>query len=212
MTRRKDDDQVEAAPEAPDELDAREMELRRREEALLEREAEFAAYREQIASQAAPRERDNDSRSRVLDETSRMERQSMEYYAPPSQLEVPQDDEYHYRWVAEYVNGSHMPRLVQNRIREGYERVHKEALPEDFLVDEDTFGDGWARQSGLILMRWPKAKQAARTRYYQRMSQERLQAADELQGVAGRDAVREDRGTRALTGVEAGRALANMQK
>lgn len=206
-----DSNALETQDAQPD-LEARMAELAQRERDLMEREEEFARYRDEVQAQAAPRERGNESRSRVLDESVRMERSSMDYYAPANQLEVPKDDDYHYRWVAEYVNGTHMPRMVQTRLREGYSRVNRDELPEDFLVDEDTFGDGWARQSGLILMRWPKEKQAARERFYRNRSMDRANAVDELQGVAGRDAVREDRGTRSLTGAEAGAALASMRQ
>jgi hypothetical protein len=196
--------------ELPDEVDVRLAELESRERDLLNREEEFAAYRAEMEARLAPRERTNESRSRGHDDSKQMER--VEYYAPASQLEVPVDPDWHYRWVVEYVNGSHVPSMAQKRIREGYARVSIDALPEDFLVDEDRFADGWARQSGLILMRWPKSHQRARTRYNQNLSQSRLSAVNELQGVAGRDAVHEDRGTRALTGAEAGRALATMSK
>lgn len=178
------------------ELDAREAELARREATL------------------APREREAHitTRSRVMDDTARFERQSMDFYAPPNQLRVPTDPEYHYRWIAEHVNGQQMPRNVQMRLQEGYIRVRMDELPEDFMVDEDLKGDGYARTSGLILMRLPVARKAARDAYYTKKSRERASSVDELQGVAGKNAVREDRGSRSLTGAEAGRALANMSQ
>lgn len=161
----------------------------------------------------APREREHEQavRSRALDDSSRQERLSLDFYAPPNQLEVPEDGEYHYRWVAEWVNGNQTPRSVQERLREGYERVMAESLPEGFLVDEDSFGDGYARTTGLILMRVPHQKKRARDNYYRKISRQRLSAANDLQGIAGRDAVSEDRGTRSLTGAEAGQALQRMR-
>lgn len=192
----------EAALEAQmDRLEVLEADLRRRMEDLDRREAALA-----------PRERENEQalRSRAADETVRRERPSIDQYRPPNQLEVPADGEYDYRWVAEYVNGNQTPRAVQERLREGYERVLKSDLPEDFLVDQDTYGDGYARTTGLILMRIPKARNEARRQYYRRLSQDRLHSADELQGVAGRDRVHEDRGSRSLTGREAGEALKRM--
>lgn len=177
-----------------DVADAREAELDAREAAL------------------APRERDDVhvTMSRKADDSRFLNRLAIDHYAPPSQLEVPEDGEYSYRWVAEYVNGSHMPRGVNERMREGYVRVTAESLPEDFLVDEDTFNDGYARTSGLILMRIPMERKLMRDRYYANLSQERLGQANELQGIAGRDSVKEDRGSRSLTGAEAGRALHTM--
>lgn len=183
--------------------DARMADLDAREAALAEREAALA-----------PREREGQilTRSRVMDDTKRLERQSMDYYAPPNQLRTPDDPEYHFRWIAEHVNGQHMPRNVQMRLQEGYIRVRMDELPEDFMVDEDVKGDGYARTGGLILMRLPDSRKLQRDAYYARKSKERANSVDELQGIAGRNAVREDRGSRSLTGAEAGRALANMSQ
>lgn len=183
--------------------DARMADLDAREAALAEREAALA-----------PREREGQilTRSRVMDDTKRLERQSMDYYAPPNQLRTPDDPEYHFRWIAEHVNGQHMPRNVQMRLQEGYIRVRMDELPEDFMVDEDVKGDGYARTGGLILMRLPVSRKLQRDAYYARESKERANSVDELQGIAGRNAVREDRGSRSLTGAEAGRALANMSQ
>lgn len=159
----------------------------------------------------APRGRTQNDRTRASDATEVLERDSLDFYAPPSQLEVPQSQEYVYRWVAEFVNGQHMPRNVQMRLREGYTRVMISELPEDFLVDEDR-GDQVARTGGLMLMRMHWRKHRARTNYYRKQSIDRLASANELQGVAGNDSVMEDRGTRTLMGADAGRALAQMAR
>lgn len=184
-------------------LDEREAALAEREAAMAEREARIA-----------PREREyeHDPRGRAGDSSVRMERQSMDYYSPPNQLQVPRDPEYHYRWVAESVNGSQTPRNVQQRLQEGYARVRADQLPEDFLVDEDIKGDGLARTSGLLLMRIPLSRKRARDDFFTRRSRERANSVDELQGVAGSNALREDRGTRSLTGAEAARALQRMSQ
>jgi hypothetical protein len=176
-------------------------------------DARWAELEEREARVAArEREVELSTRSRALDDTRRYERPSMDYYAPPNQLRTPEDPEYHFRWIAEYVNGQHMPRNVQTRLQEGYVRVRMDELPEDFLVDEDLKGDGYARTGGLILMRLPVSRKMQRDAYYRKRSQERANSVDELQGVAGRNAVREDRGTRSLTGAEAGRAIATMSQ
>lgn len=179
-----------------------------REAALAAREADLAAREAALA----PREREyaNAPRGRALDSSSRLNRQSMDYYSPPNQLTVPVDPEYSYRWIAESVNGQQTPRNVQMRLAEGYVRVRADELPEDFLVDEDIKGDGMARTSGLILMRIPTRRKQARDDHYARISRERANSVDDLQGVAGRNAVREDRGSRVLTGAEAQRALSGM--
>lgn len=188
-------------------LEAREAELDIRERELDAELDDFKSREEALVT----RERDAEvnKRSRAYDDTRVLETASMDAYKPPNVLEVPKDPDYHYRWIAEFVNGQQTPRNVQQRIREGYHRVQIADLPEDFIVDEDMRGDGFARSSGLILMRVSKTARAQRDRYYRQRSEERLNAADELQGVAGKNAVREDRGTRTLTGAEAGRALAS---
>jgi len=136
----------------------------------------------------------------------------MDRWSPANVLETPPAvGEWRFRWVAEYVNGTHTPRNVQMALREGYERVTIDALPEDFLVDEDR-GDGYARTGGLILMRLPEAFAQQRQQHYLKRSQNAVQGANELQGLAGRDAVSEDRGTRSLQGAEAGQALASMSQ
>lgn len=210
---------AETAKVEPDQVDPRESSNDEgrddpiaRMEAMMERLEERESALAAREAALAPREREHQqlSKDRAHDDTARLERQSLDYYAPPGQLEVPQSGEYHYRWIAEHVNGTHMPKQVQDRLREGYQRVMIDQLPEDFLVDEDRFRDGCARQSGLILMRIPKAKQEARVAYWQNLSRSRVDAADTLQGVAGRDFVKEDRGSRSLTGAEAGRMLKSM--
>jgi hypothetical protein len=150
--------------------------------------------------------------SRAADSTANMERPSMDRWSPANVLETPDNTgEYRYRWIAEYVNGAHTPRNVQMALREGYQRVSIQDLPDDFLVDEDK-GDGWARTGGLILMRLPEAFAQQREQHYLKRSVDAVSGANELQGLAGRNAVEEDRGTRSLSGREAGAALANMSR
>jgi hypothetical protein len=136
----------------------------------------------------------------------------MDRWSPANVLETPPNtNEYRYRWVAEYVNGAHIPRNVQMALREGYVRVGISELPEDFLVDEDK-GDGAARTGGLMLMRLPEAFAQQREQHYLKKSQSAVNGANELQGVAGNNSVTEDRGTRTLDGAAAGQALASMSQ
>lgn len=216
MPPRKTDAGQDETQAAPDQAPADDLEARfaAHEKAMEER---FAAIsRDLDAREAAlrPREREVEfnTRDRAADATDRIERPSMDLYSPPNQMEVPRGDEYHYRWIAEYVNGTRVSNNIQRRIREGYERVPIDALPDGFIVDEDEYGDKFARNSGLILMRIPMEKKQQRDQYYQRRSQSASQGADQLQGVAGRDAVREDRGTRSLTGRDAQQALSHMSQ
>lgn len=134
----------------------------------------------------------------------------MDRWSPSSVLEVPPSTgEYRYRWIAEYVNGQSMSRNVSSALREGYERVRISELPDTFIVDED-LGDGFARVGGLILMRLPEAFAKQRQEHYLKRSAEAVHGANALQGVAGKNAVHEDRGTRTLSGSEAGAALQRM--
>lgn len=167
----------------------------------------------------APRER-NDAqarasaeRSRAADETSYWERANMDSWKPSSQLELPPNDpQYVYRWIAEFVNGNRMTNRLTKAKREGWQFVHSDELPEGFIVDEDTHGDGLARVGGLIMARLPRAAAVARKAHYARRSAEALDGANQLQGIAGKNAVKEDRGTRSLDGSAAGDAIRSMAR
>ena len=159
------------------------------------------------------RERTAAGKSRAVDNTKTMERPSMSQWSPAAALELPEaTGDYRFRWIAEYVNGVHTPRNVQAAIREKYERVKISEIPEDFIVDEDLRGDGIARTGGLILMRLPEEFALQRENYYSRRSREALAGANTIQGVAGNNAVYEDRGTKTLSGSDAGAALRNMSR
>lgn len=161
-------------------------------------------------SDRSDRSRTSAAKSRAADSTAVRERPSMDHWSPSNVLEVPKSSgEYRFRWIAEYVNGQHMSRNVSSALREGYQRVNISELPEDFVVDEDT-GDGFARVGGLILMRLPEEFAKQREEYYSNRSAESVRGANVLQGVAGNAAVAEDRGTRTLSGAEAGAALKQM--
>jgi hypothetical protein len=161
----------------------------------------------------ADNERTSAADSRARDDTRSMERPEITRWSPAHAIESPQDPRFEYRWVAEYVNGAHIARNVHMKHREGYQRVKITELPEDFLLyDEDVRGDGYTRYGGLILMRLPIELYWQRQAHYLGRSAERLKTANQLQGVAGRDAVEEDRGTRTLTGEDSVRALRSMAK
>lgn len=176
-----------------------------------------AAEQEPTSKSPAARDR-NDvqaragaNRSRETDATSYWERQNMKNWAPSSQLELPENDQHFvYRWVSEYVNGSLMTNRLTKAKREGWEFVRVDELPEGFIVDEDTKGDGLARVGGLIMARLPRQFADQRRRYYAKRSAEALNGANTLQGIAGSNMVEEDRGTRSLDGSAAGDALRSM--
>jgi len=168
------------------------------------------------AKPKAPRDRSSQTRagskrSREADDTSYWERMNMQSWSPSSQLELPPNDEqYVYRWVAEFVNGSMMTNRLTKAKREGWQFVLIDDLPEGFVVDEDIKGDGIARVGGLIMARLPRKFAEQRKRHYARRSAEALDGANQLQGIAGKNMVKEDRGTRSLDGSAAGNALRDM--
>jgi hypothetical protein len=174
---------------------------------------EFRAQLETAAARSRPPEskRTSGSKTRMADETARLERDDLDTWAPPSMLTLPPNDDYWvYRWVSEYVNGSFMTQRLNAAKRDGYEFVRIDELPEGFIVDEDMKGDGIARVGGLIMARMPRRKAELRKAYYERRSAEMLSGANQLQGIAGKDSFEENRGTRALDGRAAGEALRRM--
>lgn len=180
---------------------------------------EFRKDLEAAAAKPAPRERTTEQdragalRSREADDTSYWDRAGKDQWSPGSQLQLPDNDpEYVYRWIAEYVNGSLMSNRLTKARREDWLFVRIDELPEGFIVDEDTKGDGLARVGGLVMAKLPRKFAVARRKYYARRSAEALDGANELQGVAGRNAVKEDRGTRTLDGPAAGDALRSMAR
>jgi hypothetical protein len=162
--------------------------------------------------------RDDKSRSaatkgREVDETKVMERPAMDRWSPAAVLEMPKiAGEFRLRWIAEHVNGIHVPRNVQSALKEGYARVNMSEFLEEFVCDEDTDGRGYARNGGFILMKLPEAFAQQREAHYARKSKEGLNGANVLQGVAGSNAVFEDRGTKTLSGADAGAAMQQMSR
>jgi len=158
------------------------------------------------------RSRTSAAKARVNDTREAEERPIMDHWSPANVLETPpQKDGYAYRWIAEYVNGTHVPRNVQMALREGYVRVTISELPDDFLVDEDMRGDNYARTGGLILMKLPLEFARQQRKYYRQRMETAVAGANQLQGVSGAfPQLSEDRGSRVLTGTDAERAINRM--
>lgn len=164
-----------------------------------------------VPVEAQPRsDADRTANGRGNDDRRTDERPPIDRWAPSQVLSTPKNTGgVRYRWIAEYVNGEIMTRNVQSALQEGYVRVRITELPDDFIVDEDK-GDGYARTGGLLLMKLPDAFAQQRDAYFRQRSREGLKAANQLQGVAGKDAVFEDRGSRTLSGADGAAALRNM--
>jgi hypothetical protein len=162
------------------------------------------------ASRDRPTEADRSSATlaRAADETSAFERQDLDFWAPNNTLRLPDNDpQWVYRWITEYVNGARVPQRMNKARQQGWQFVRMSELPEGFYVDEDVAGDGLARMGGLVMAKLPRRFAEQRKAHYAKRSQEMLAGANQLQGVAGRDTVEENRGTRSLDGPAAGNAL-----
>ncbi len=153
-------------------------------------------------------DRSRAKQSRAADDRSQEERPELGQWSPAAILELPPDiGGYRYRWVAEYVNGSHMGLNVQRALRERWVRVNYEELDDFYKAAcDETRDDGYARAGGLIMMKMPLEYALQRQEYYLKQSQGAIMAANELQGVAGANSVTEDR-SRGLTGREVAQAL-----
>lgn len=163
-------------------------------------------------SERGERSRTSAAKARVNDTREAEARTRMDHWSPANVLETPpQKDGWAYRWIAEYVNGHADPRNVQMAVREGYVRVTIAELPDDFLVDEDTRGDGLARTGGLILMKLPVEFSQQRREHYRKRMEDAVAGANKLQGVGGTlPHYAEDRGSRVLNGPDARQAIKNM--
>lgn len=153
-------------------------------------------------------DRSRASQSRKADDRKHDARPEIEDWSPASMLELPPDTgDFRFRWIAESVNGKETPLNVQRALREKWERVRYDEL-DDFhkAACDEARDDGWARTGGLVMMKIPQHYAEQRRQYYRKRSKGAISAANELQGVAGKDSVEEDR-SRGLTGREISAAL-----
>ena len=104
-------------------------------------------------------------------------------WAPPSRLDAPPAPAgYKHRWIRAEINGFDDKQHVFGRIREGYELVRNEDLPEEYRDTLPTLEDGRhagvVSVGGLMLARIPEETVAERTEFFQRKSQDQMQAVD----------------------------------
>jgi hypothetical protein len=152
------------------------------------------------------------AKSRAKDDRLGDESAANYQYSPPQRLATPPPvGGFRYKWVVESINGQPTNKHVQAAVHERYERVRCAELPDDVVVDEDR-GDGFARTGGLILMRISDYAAEARRKYFEGLTQRNVNEANVLQGVAGNNAVYEDRGSQQLRGADARRALDGMER
>ena len=124
----------------------------------------------------------------------------MDQWSPSATIVTPPNDGIvRYRWIAEYVLGLHQSNNVQRALRDKFVRVKREELPEDYIFDEDTTGEGFCRTGGLILMKISEENARLREAYYERKSLEGMNAANTMQGIPERISVVDDN-SRGLSG------------
>jgi hypothetical protein len=104
-------------------------------------------------------------------------------WARPSRLDAPQAPEgFKYRWIRASVNGFEDKQHVYGKIREGYELVRIEELPESERDHTPTMDDGRYKGvvsvGGLMLAKIPLETVEERNAYYRNKAREQLQAVD----------------------------------
>lgn len=104
-------------------------------------------------------------------------------WAPPSRLDAPPAPEgYKHRWIRAEINGFEDKQHVFGRMREGYELVRGEELPEEYRDMLPTIEDGRhagvVSVGGLLLARIPEETVDERNAYMQRKAQEQMTAVD----------------------------------
>lgn len=104
-------------------------------------------------------------------------------WTPPSRLDAPPAPPgFQHRWIRAEVNGFQDKQHVYGRLREGYELVRNEELPEDYRDTLPTIEDGKHAGvigvGGLLLARIPNETLQERNTYYRRKAQDQIQAVD----------------------------------
>lgn len=104
-------------------------------------------------------------------------------WAAPSRLDTPPPPEgYGYRWIRAEVNGFVDKQNVYSSIREGYELVRAEELPEDYQGMLPTIEEGKhagvVSTGGLILAKIPKETAEERNAYFRQKARDQLSAVD----------------------------------
>ena len=104
-------------------------------------------------------------------------------WTPPSRLDAPPAPPgYKHRWIRAEVNGYDDKQNVYGRLREGYEMVRIEEVPEEYRGMLPTIEDGKhagvISVGGLILARIPEETVNERNDYFRKKAQDQLLAVD----------------------------------
>jgi len=104
-------------------------------------------------------------------------------WRPPSRLDAPPaPDGTQYRWIRAEVNGQLDNQNVYSKLREGYELVRPENVPEEYRNLLPTMDDGKhagvISVGGLLLAKIDKETVDERNAYFRQKAQEQLMAVD----------------------------------
>jgi len=104
-------------------------------------------------------------------------------WSPPSRLDAPPAPEgYKHRWLRAEVNGNSDNQNIYSKLREGYELVRLEDLPEEYRGMLPTMDDGKhagvVAVGGLLLARIPDETADERNAYFRKKAQDQLHAVD----------------------------------
>jgi hypothetical protein len=104
-------------------------------------------------------------------------------WAPPSRLDAPPAPPgFQHRWIRAEINGFEDKQHIYGRMREGYELVRNEELPEEYRNSMPSIEDGKhagvISVGGLLLARIPNETLAERNTHYRRKAQDQIQAVD----------------------------------
>jgi len=104
-------------------------------------------------------------------------------WAPPSRLDAPPAPAgFKYRWIRSEINGFEDKQNVYGRLREGYELVRNEDLPEEYRNTMPTIEEGRntgvVSVGGLLLALIPEETVAERNAYFQSKARDQLNAVD----------------------------------
>ena len=122
-----------------------------------------------------------DRASRSADSRDKQSRRKP--WRPPSRLDAPPPpDGSQYRWIRAEVNGNLDNQNVYSKLREGYELVRPENVPEEYRAMLPTMDDGKhagvISVGGLLLAKIDKETVEERNTYFRQKAQDQLLAVD----------------------------------
>ena len=146
----------------------------------------------------------NDTNKASRASQSRVKTERKKHWTPPSYLDTPNaPNGFRQRWVPMEIMGSTDTKIVQGRLRAGYELVRADEFPElDYPVITDGKYKGVIGHGGLVLTRVPNEIAIDRSKYYSEQAKERNEALehDLLKDQDKRMPINQDRQSRTTFG------------